>query len=88
MEPHRRAQQFTWKVKDLSDLECDGMLYYNMAMNDHIHHHDDHHHHHSGHAHPPASVHASILRLSISERLVLVSGVIAVLWAAAFWAMR
>jgi hypothetical protein len=57
-------------------------------MNDHVHHHDDHHHHHPGHAHPPASVHASILRLSILERLAVAAGVSAVLWAAAFWAMR
>jgi hypothetical protein len=51
-------------------------------------HHNDHHHHHPGQAHPPASVHPSILRLSVVQRLGVAAGLIALLWAAAFWAMR
>jgi hypothetical protein len=46
------------------------------------------HHHHPGHAHPPASVHPSILRLSMLQRLAAVGVMIALIWAAAFWAMR
>ncbi len=49
--------------------------------------HDAHHHHHPGHAHPPATVAASILRLSALERLAAVSIVIAALWGTVFWAM-
>ena len=60
-------------------------------MSDHHHGHHDHghhHHHHEGHAHPPATVHASILRMSALERLGFAAGLIALLWIAAFWAMR
>jgi hypothetical protein len=60
------------------------MLYYNKTMS----HHDDHHHGHAGHAHPPAAVHPSILRLSVAQRLAVAAGLIALIWAAAFWAMR
>jgi hypothetical protein len=54
------------------------------------HHHDahHHHHHHPGHIHPPVAVHASLLRLSALERLAVAVGLIALIWAAAFWAMR
>jgi hypothetical protein len=55
-------------------------------MSDHDHGH--HHHHHPGHAHPPASVHPSILRLSALQRLAVSVGLIALLWMAAFWATR
>lgn len=47
-----------------------------------------HHHHPHGHAHPPAAVAASILRLSVVERLAVVSVLIALIWAAVFWAMH
>jgi hypothetical protein len=58
-------------------------------MDDHDHHHHDaHHHHHPGHIHPPAAVHVSLLRLSVLERLAVAAGLIALIWAAAFWAMR
>ena len=58
-------------------------------MSDHHHHHGNpHHHRHEGHAHPPASVAPSILRLSALQRLCFAAGLIALLWAAAFWAMR
>ena len=33
-----------------------------------------HHHHPAGHAHPPASVSPSILRLSAVERLAVAAG--------------
>jgi hypothetical protein len=56
-------------------------------MNDHGHHHP-HRHNHSGHVHPPASVHPSILRLSALQRLGFAVVLIALIWAAAFWAMR
>jgi hypothetical protein len=67
------------------------MLYYNIDMSDHHGHRDhdhSHHHHHPGHAHPPAAVHASILRLSVLQRLAISVGLIALLWIAAFWAIR
>ncbi len=48
---------------------------------------DAHHHHHPGHAHPPATVSPSILRLSAPERLAAVAVVVVVLWGAVFWAM-
>jgi hypothetical protein len=51
-------------------------------MSDHVHHH-----HHPGHVHPPASVQPSILRFSALERLGVAAGLIALVWAAAFWAM-
>jgi hypothetical protein len=54
-----------------------------MARHDHEHHH----HHHPGHAHPPAVVHTSLLRLSLAERLGAAGVVIALLWGAAYWAM-
>jgi len=62
------------------------LLYYNINMSEHHAHH--HHHHHPGHVHPPASVHPSILRLSVPERLGASAVVIALIWAVAFWAMR
>jgi len=61
------------------------MLYYNIDMSDH---HSHHHHHHAGHVHPPATVHPSILRLSMLERLAASAAVIAAIWAAVFWAMQ
>lgn len=79
-------------LRRLADFD---MLYYNIGMSDHEHlghhhHHGGHHHHHhhAGHAHPPASVHPSILRLSALQRLAVAGGLIALLWIAAFWAMR
>jgi hypothetical protein len=55
---------------------------------DHRHDHPHHHHHEAGRAHPPASVHPSILRLSAAHRLGFAAVLIALLWAAAFWATR
>jgi len=48
---------------------------------------DAHQHHHAGHAHPPATVSPSILRLSALERLATVAIVIVALWGAVAWAM-
>jgi len=63
------------------------MLYYNMLMAERDHHHD-HSHHHPGHAHPPAALHVSLLRMSAAQRLGFAVAVMALLWAVAFWAMR
>jgi hypothetical protein len=54
-------------------------------MLDHSHHH---HHHHPGHAHPPTAIGASILRLSLGERLAAAAGVIALIWMVTLWAMQ
>jgi hypothetical protein len=70
------------------------MLYYNKAdpaegqdVMSHEHHHH-HHHHPQGQAHPPAATSPSILRLSVVERLGIALVLIAVIWAAVFWAMH
>jgi hypothetical protein len=47
-----------------------------------------HHHHPHGHAHPPAAVGASILRLSVVQRLAFAAVLTALVWAAVIWAMR
>jgi hypothetical protein len=47
-----------------------------------------HHHHPPGEGHPPVTAGTSILRLSVFERLACVAALIALLWAAVFWAMR
>jgi hypothetical protein len=62
------------------------MLYYNIRMSDH--HSHGHSHHHPGQGHPPVTAHPSILRMSALERLGFAAVLIALLWAAAFWAMR
>jgi hypothetical protein len=46
------------------------------------------HHHHNGQSHPPAPVGASLLRLSVWQRLALAAALIVLMWAVAFWAMR
>ena len=48
---------------------------------------EPHQHHHRGHAHPPATVSPSILRLSALERLTAVAVLIVALWGAVIWAM-
>jgi hypothetical protein len=45
------------------------------------------HHHHSGRGHPPARLAASILRLSVVQRLMIAAVAIVALWAAVFWAI-
>ncbi|MGE3147323.1 MAG: hypothetical protein AB7K35_17275 [Pseudorhodoplanes sp.] len=46
-----------------------------------------HHHHAAGHAHPPSSVPASILRASAGVRLAAALAVAGGLWLAAIWVM-
>ena len=46
------------------------------------------HHHHHGHIHPPAPIGASLLRLSVWQRLAIAVALIALMWAASFWAMH
>jgi hypothetical protein len=47
-----------------------------------------HHHHHDDVAHPSAALGASLLRLSAAQRLAVAGIVIALLWAAFWWAIR
>jgi hypothetical protein len=47
-----------------------------------------HHHHPQGHAHPPAAIGPSILRLSVVQRLAFAAALTALVWAAVIWAMR
>ena len=62
------------------------MLYYNtvQAMTEQ----HTHHHHPQGHAHPPAAIGPSILRMSAAQRLCFAAVLIALVWTAVFWAMR
>jgi hypothetical protein len=65
------------------------MLYYNNGEEDRNPMTEHHHHHHpQGHAHPPALAGPSILRLSAFERLGFAAVLIALVWAAVFWAMH
>jgi hypothetical protein len=45
-----------------------------------------HHHHHAGSTHPSPVLSRSLLRLSAPRRLALAAVVIALLWAATWWA--
>jgi hypothetical protein len=47
-----------------------------------------HHHHHGGVPHPSPSLSPSLLRLSAAQRLAGAGVLIAVIWAAFFWAIR
>jgi hypothetical protein len=47
-----------------------------------------HHHHHDDASHPSAALGASLLRLSAAQRLTVAGVVIALLWAAFWWAIR
>jgi hypothetical protein len=80
----RQTASFAKSSNSLGKLAKAGLLYYNISMSDHL----SHHHHHAGHAHPPATVHPSILRMSVLERLAASVAVIALIWLAAYWAMR
>jgi hypothetical protein len=46
-----------------------------------------HHHHHHGSIHPPAAVLPSLLRGSLSQRLVIAATVTVLLWLCALWAI-
>jgi hypothetical protein len=45
------------------------------------------HHHRAGERHPAAVVPASMLRMGVGQRLAVATLMIALIWAAAFWAM-
>jgi hypothetical protein len=47
-----------------------------------------HHHHHDDVPHPAAAIGASLLRLSAPQRLAIAAIVIALPWAAFWWAIR
>jgi hypothetical protein len=47
-----------------------------------------HHHHQDDVPHPSAATGASLLRLSAAQRLAIAGLVIALLWAAFWWAIR
>jgi hypothetical protein len=63
------------------------MQYYNIHRQSTFKTAMTHHHHAPGHAHPPASVSPSILRLSAWERLSVAAVIIVVLWGAVAWAI-
>jgi hypothetical protein len=46
------------------------------------------HHHHGGEAHPSPALLPSLLRLSLSARLALACGPIAMILIATLWALR
>jgi hypothetical protein len=46
------------------------------------------HHHHGGAPHPSPAVSPSLIRLSAVQRLAISGGLIALIWAAFFWATR
>jgi hypothetical protein len=88
MQAARHAQGYRRNMNDLGVLEDSEMLYYNINMSEHRHVPGTHHPHHPGHVHPPASVSLSILRMSVLQRLSFAAGLIALIWAATFWAMQ
>jgi hypothetical protein len=51
-------------------------------------HHHHHVHSHPGRPHPPAPPPASILRLSVWQRLAMAGALSALMWLAVLWAMR
>jgi hypothetical protein len=46
------------------------------------------HHHHSGEAHPSPAISPSLLRISAAWRLTIAGALIALIWAAVWWAIR
>jgi hypothetical protein len=46
------------------------------------------HHHHGGLPHPSPVVSPSLLRLSAVQRLAMAGALVALIWAAFFWASR
>jgi hypothetical protein len=45
------------------------------------------HHHHAAGPHPSPAISPSLLRLSAAQRLAIAGVLIALIWAAAFWAV-
>jgi hypothetical protein len=87
----RSIEQVRWqmcrqeRLRNALRLAIEMLYYYKEpVMPTHIH---QHHHHHPGQGHPPASISPSILRMSAIERLAAAAVVIALIWAAVFWAM-
>jgi hypothetical protein len=46
-----------------------------------------HHHHPEGGSHPAAAIAPSILRMALTERLIVVAVMVAVIWGVVLWAM-
>jgi hypothetical protein len=46
-----------------------------------------HQHHPEGGTHPAAAIAPSILRMALTERLIVVALMVAVIWSAVLWAM-
>jgi hypothetical protein len=46
-----------------------------------------HHRHPEGGGHPAATIAPSILRMALTERLLVVALMVAVIWGAVLWAM-
>jgi len=46
-----------------------------------------HHHHPEGGTHPAAAIAPSILRMALTERLLVVALMVAAIWGAVLWAM-
>jgi len=47
-----------------------------------------HHHHHGGEAHPSPTISPSLLRLSVPARMAAAGVLVALIWAAALWAVH
>ena len=77
--PIRPAIRDSALARPLASPKC-----YTITSRQSAEHTDDHHHHHHhppGHAHPPAAIAPSILRLSVLERLAVAAVLIALIWA-------
>ncbi|MGA8319763.1 MAG: hypothetical protein WBE48_20990 [Xanthobacteraceae bacterium] len=64
------------------------MLYYNIAELAYLPGNLMIHHHHGGAPHPSPVVSPSLIRLSAVQRLAISGALIALIWAAFFWATR
>jgi hypothetical protein len=64
------------------------MLYYNIVELAYLPGNLMTHHHQGGAPHPSPVVSPSLIRLSAIQRLAISGALIALIWAAFFWAMR
>lgn len=46
------------------------------------------HHHHGGAPHPSPTLSPSLLRMSAGQRIAIAGALVALIWAAFFWAVR
>jgi len=46
------------------------------------------HHHHGGEPHPSPAISPSLLRFSVAQRLAVAGVLIALIWAAFWWALH